>query len=223
MTEKHEDIHNSLLAEKKRRLKTSESLHFGVVCSSNMNRSMEAHLQFQNADLPVYSFGVGNMIRLPNPGGRGAANQSVFSFGTPYERIRHTILKIPNSRTWFEEKGILNMLNRNIKLKDAPERFQDTSTEDVMKLDVVFCFETRVFDILLEDLESRKIENYDPIYIMNLDVRDAADEAEIGAKIVLEVCQELNKVKDNIEEHVFDIIEKFEQKYDRPILSAIGL
>lgn len=53
---------------KKKRKESSQhptNVSFGVVCSSNMNRSMEAHLQFEKHKLVVYSYGVGNRIRLP--------------------------------------------------------------------------------------------------------------------------------------------------------------
>jgi hypothetical protein len=49
-------------------------LSFGVVCSSNINRSMEAHLVLSNAGLTVESYGTGSTVRLP---GRNAMEPRV--------------------------------------------------------------------------------------------------------------------------------------------------
>ena len=213
--------------------KKPSSLAFGVVCSSNMNRSMEAHLQFEKENLAVFSYGVGNKIRLPgkfkitaeNDSNQcifviGPAGQSVFEFGTAYADIKSALIST-GYEDWYRDRGLLKLLERNIKIKEGPERFQDC--DDVDKLDVVFCFETRVFDILVENLESRRILNFDPIYVMNLDVTDNADEAEVGAKLALELCQRLEKLaKEGVfEEEVFEVVNEVEQKYNRAILCKI--
>ena len=52
-------------------------LSFGVVCSSNINRSMEAHLVLGNAGLTVESYGTGTQVRLP---GKSAMEPRVFKF-----------------------------------------------------------------------------------------------------------------------------------------------
>ena len=42
------------------------------------------------------------------------------------------------------------MLERDILTKKAPQKWQDNSTTDLAQLDVVVCFEDRIFDIVLE-------------------------------------------------------------------------
>ncbi|MEW5319641.1 MAG: hypothetical protein WDW38_010784 [Sanguina aurantia] len=62
----------------------TQPLHFAMVCASNMNRSMEAHLVLQRAGLKVDSFGVGGHVKLPGPSQR---EPNIYAFGTPYTKI----------------------------------------------------------------------------------------------------------------------------------------
>lgn len=47
-----------------------------------------------------------------------------------------------------EEKGVISMLERNVELKHAPERWQEI--KDPHQYDVIICFESRVFEHLNE-------------------------------------------------------------------------
>mmetsp|Transcript_10872 Transcript_10872/g.13135 ORF Transcript_10872/g.13135 Transcript_10872/m.13135 type:complete len:275 (+) Transcript_10872:208-1032(+) len=196
------------------RKKNRESqLKFGMVCSSNMNRSMEAHFQLEKVGLDVYSYGVGTQIRLPGPKG-----QEVFDFGTPYQAIKDTLVS-GGRANWFRERGLLDMLNRNIGIKEGPERWQEAESSDLAKLDIVFCFEGRVFDLLIEDLEGREPEEFEPIHVLNLEVKDNAAEAAIGAQICLELCNELQKKSKSLEEELPKIVSVITKKYKREIMS----
>ena len=42
----------------------AQKLRFAVVCSSNMNRSMEAHNFLQKKGYDIKSYGTGNMIKV---------------------------------------------------------------------------------------------------------------------------------------------------------------
>ena len=93
---------------------------------------MEAHRVFADKGLDVLSFGVGNKVRLPAPSGA----QLNFDFEQSYSAIREEVLKTGNI-SYYREKGIFEMLNRNIDIKDHPERFQDF--ENVGQFNVIFC------------------------------------------------------------------------------------
>jgi len=186
---------------------------FAVVCSSNMNRSMEAHLQFERKGLRVYSYGVGSVVRLPGPDG-----QNVFDFGTPYTKIRETIQSKPKVEEWFKERGLMSMLDRNVKIKDHPERLQDD--KDIARFDVIFCFEERVFDLTMEDLQDREAgDEFRTVHIINLDVKDNPEEAIIGAQIALKVCEKIDKA-DDLDEAVDEIIEETQEEHSVTLMHA---
>jgi RNA polymerase II subunit A C-terminal domain phosphatase SSU72 len=194
----------------------TNKLSFAMVCSSNMNRSMEAHKQLKRKDLNVYSYGVGTMVRLPAPNN----TQAVFPFGTPYKEI-HSKLCENDGGAWYRNNGLLGMVERNIDIKDHPERWQEIPALSG-KFDIVFCFEERVFDQLMENVTSREPEDVDEpkaMHIVNLEVTDNTEEATIGAQIALDFCLRANEVgKDHLEEELPRIVEEVQAKYKRSLM-----
>lgn len=191
----------------------SEELKFAVVCSSNMNRSMEAHKQFKEAGLDVYSFGIGTKVRLPGPKGNNS-----FEFTTPYSEMKMAIIN-QGELQWYRNRGLLDMLDRNIDIKEHPERFQDYT--DVAQFNVVFCFEARVYDELVMDLKSREPKDYKEIHILNLDVKDDPKAAVEGARVALELCQECVDHSTDLEESLPGLIKKIEEKYTKTITHMV--
>ena len=144
---------------------------------------MEAHNQFQRKGLRVRSYGVGTKVRLPGP-----TAQNVFDFGTPYTRIKEVVKG--TDYDWYNERGLVSMLTRNVRLKLAPERWQDIETSLVQQFAVVFCYEERVFDILVEDVrDNREQDDMLVVNVVNLDVKDNPEAAVVGAQVSLEFCQ----------------------------------
>lgn len=166
-------------------------LSFGVVCSSNINRSMEAHLVLGNAGLTVQSYGTGTNVRLP---GRSAMEPRIFKFGTPYEAMYASLAATPDDEAFFLDNGVLSLCRRGSAIKKSPERWQDTPISIITKHDVVIAFEERIYDVVVEDLQTREpTEDFEPLHVLCLDTKDNPQEAKIQARIALELCWILEK------------------------------
>lgn len=155
-----------------------------VCCRSNMNRSMEAHLLLKKRGFQVRSFGTGRRCKLP---GASADTPALFNFGVPYADMVRDLQE--RDRQLFTRNGVLRMLERNAKVKVAPERWQDQSA---IGFDLVITFEERVYDSVLDDLRRRSEESdggTEPIHVVNLETRDKMDEAVQGAQLALELCE----------------------------------
>ncbi|GLT54525.1 hypothetical protein SLA2020_277170 [Shorea laevis] len=57
---------------------------YAMVCSSNQNRSMEAHSLLKREGFEVSSYGTGAHVKLPGPSLR---EPNVYDFGTPYKQM----------------------------------------------------------------------------------------------------------------------------------------
>ncbi|ONK58383.1 uncharacterized protein A4U43_C09F11730, partial [Asparagus officinalis] len=68
----------------------SPKLRYAMVCSSNQNRSMEAHSLLQRHGFDVSSYGTGAHVKLPGPSYR---EPNVYEFGTPYHKMYDDLLR----------------------------------------------------------------------------------------------------------------------------------
>jgi hypothetical protein len=91
----------------------------------------------------------------------------------------------------FRRNGVLSMLERDIKTKKCPQRWQDLSVRELQDIDVVLCFDDRIFEIVLEDLQLRVGTGGDwrPLHLLCLDTKDTPEHAKIGGGLALELCQ----------------------------------
>lgn len=81
------------------------------------------------------------------------------------------------------------MLKRDISTKRCPQRWQDLSVNDIRKLNVIVCFDDRIFEIVLEDLQLRLgVGDWHPIHLICLDTKDTPEQAKIGGLLALELC-----------------------------------
>jgi len=181
------------------------------VCSSNMNRSMEAHARLKKKGFNVRSFGTGDKIKLPGP----SANQpNVYDFGTTYEEIHADLAR--KDKTMYKQNGILHMLDRNRMIKERPERLQDTDE----KFDVIITAEERVYDQVLDHFSNNGSKEDVMVHLINIDIQDNQEEATIGAFLFHEVSQLLIESPD-LDNEIDELLQDFEAKCNRAVLHSV--
>ncbi|CAL5362705.1 hypothetical protein CsSME_00054182 [Camellia sinensis var. sinensis] len=189
-------------------------LRYAMVCSSNQNRSMEAHSLLKREGFEVSSYGTGSHVKLPGPSLR---EPNVYDFGTPYKQMFDDLRR--KDPELYKRNGILPMLKRNSAVKLAPQRWQDNAADGYF--DVVFTFEEKVFDMVIEDLHSRDHVLMKPVLVINLEVKDNHEEAAIGARLALVLCQEL-ETTEFWEDSIDEIVVNFERQHRRKLLYSIS-
>lgn len=182
-------------------------LSFGVVCSSNINRSMEAHLVLGNAGLTVASYGTGSQVRLP---GRTAMEPRIFRFGTPYRDMYSQLAATPSDAQYFSRNGVLQLCRRGAAVKTSPTRWQDEPA--VAQHDVIIAFEERIFDAVVEDLQMREpSEDFQPLHVICLDTKDNPHEAAVQGQVCLDLCWRLEHCED-LQTDAATIIDEFQSE-----------
>lgn len=189
-----------------------QKLRIAVVCSSNQNRSMEAHNFLSKRGFNVKSFGSGVQVKLPGP---APDRPNIYSFETTYDEMYKDLLK--RDPQLYKQNGILHMLDRNRRIKAHPERFQETDEE----FDLVVTVEERVYDQVIEYLESRGSQSYSPVHVINLDIPDNHEEATVGAFHICEMCQAIESL-DDLENEIDEVLPKLEKKWTRTLLHTVA-
>eukprot|EP00094_Tigriopus_californicus_P000472 TCALIF_00459-PA protein Name:"Similar to Ssu72 RNA polymerase II subunit A C-terminal domain phosphatase SSU72 (Mus musculus)" AED:0.08 eAED:0.08 QI:0/0/0/1/1/1/3/0/180 len=175
-------------------------LRIAVVCSSNMNRSMEAHAALAKKQYDVKSYGTGKMVRIPGPT-RNEPNAYEFD------------------RKLYTETGMLHILDRNRRIKAQPERFQEVFNTE--KFDIILTVEERVYDNVITAFEERDSLHEQPVHIINMDVVDNPEDATIGAFLLCDLVRMLDQ-SDDLDDDIDEIVQEFEAQCKRAILHTVS-
>lgn len=84
-------------------------------------------------------------MRLP---GKSVQTPEVFPFGTKYVDVYDTLEG--KDQELFRRNNLLGLLARNATIKPAPQRFQEIPGPEMTDFDVVLCFDSRVFHLVVE-------------------------------------------------------------------------
>ncbi|KAI8070707.1 RNA polymerase II subunit A C-terminal domain phosphatase SSU72 [Gongronella butleri] len=186
---------------------------YAVICASNQNRSMEAHYVLNKHGFDVASFGTGTMVRLPGP---AIDKPNIYPFGTPYDKVYQELKE--RDATLYTRNGLLNMLDRNRSVKDAPQKWHEQQDE----FDVIITCEERCYDAVIEDLTARGQTHQSRTHVINVDIRDNHEDASIGGQAILNLVQKLDESID-IDADIGDIVEQFGKDYPNlPVLYSVN-
>ncbi|XP_018568905.1 RNA polymerase II subunit A C-terminal domain phosphatase SSU72 [Anoplophora glabripennis] len=186
-------------------------LRIAVICSSNMNRSMEAHAFLSKKGFDVKSYGTGDKVKIP---GSAADKPNIYDFGTSYEEIYLDLLQ--KDKSLYTQNGLLHTLDRNRRIKSHPEKFQECDE----KFDILITCEERVYDQVLEFMESKTPTDNSIVHVINIDIQDNLEEAVIGAFLISDMCLMMAKAED-LDNDIEEVLHNFEEKCQRSILHSI--
>lgn len=190
---------------------TDSDLYIAVICSSNMNRSMEAHAFLAKKGFRVKSFGTGDKVKLP---GVSADRPNCYEFGVPYDDIYNDLIE--KDKSFYTQNGLLHMLDRNRRIKQHPERFQASSE----RFHVIITCEERVYDQVVEWISSQPSLYSQPVHVINVDIQDNHEEATLGAFIISDLVTRMSQSSD-LDNDIDELLNKFESKNQRSILNCV--
>eukprot|EP00934_Nitzschia_sp_Nitz4_P004253 Nitzschia sp. Nitz4//scaffold162_size51285//12452//13315//NITZ4_006967-RA/size51285-processed-gene-0.99-mRNA-1//-1//CDS//3329537967//4243//frame0 len=146
--------------------------------------------------------------------GRSAMEPQIFKFGTPYADMYKKLSATPEEEAFFVRNGVLQLCRRGAAVKLAPQRWQDQTAEFVGQHDVVICFEERIFDAVIEDLQIREpTEDFAPIHVICLDTKDNPHEAQLQGQVALELCWRLEQAAgDELVTEAAEIVAQFQEE-----------
>lgn len=149
---------------------------------------------------------------MPGP---SADRPNTYSFGQTYEHMFNDLKG--KDVNLYTQNGLLTMLERNKKIKNGPQRFQNS----VNPFDVIFTCEERCFDIVCEDLREREVKLNKTVHVINFDIPDTPEDAAIGARMILQLAQLIEGCIAESDEKIGEVVEEFQGKCSLPMLYTI--
>lgn len=187
-------------------------LSIAVVCSSNQNRSMEAHHLLSKKGYRTKSYGTGSCVKLP---GVSVDKPNVYDFETPYEKIAEDLRN--KDMSFYTQNGLLNMLDRNKRIKGKPEKFQQCNEE----FDLIVTCQERVFDQVLEHLNEREQVSMNLVHVVNVEIKDNHEEATLGSFIIYDLVEKLSNTDDPASD-IDTVIDFLEKKRNKRFLHSLA-
>jgi len=187
-------------------------LSIAVVCSSNQNRSMEAHHLLSKKGFRTKSYGTGSKVKLPGP---TVDKPNVYDFNTPYEQIAEDLRN--KDISFYTQNGLLNMLDRNKRIKGKPEKFQRCNEE----FDLIVTCQERVFDQVLEYMNDREQVSMNLVHVVNVEIRDNHEEATLGSFIIYDLVEKLSNTEDPASD-IDTVIDFLEKKRNKRFLHSVA-
>lgn len=116
----------------------------------------------------------------------------------------------------YTQNGLLHTLDRNRRIKSHPEKFQESRE----KFDILITCEERVYDQVLDYMESKSPSDNSIVHVINIDIQDNLEEATIGAFLISDLCVMMAKAED-LDNDIEEVLHNFEGKCQRSILHSI--
>lgn len=172
---------------------------------------MEAHNVLAKKGYNVCSFGTNLQVKIPGP---SPDKPNTYPFGTTYDQIYNDL--VSKDPSLYTQNGLLQIMDRNRKIKPACERFQDTPKH----FDVIITCEERCYDIVCEDLMTKPNINNQPVFVINFEIKDNLEDAAMGARAILHLASMLEESQ-NLEQEFDTIMDQFQEKSSFPILYSV--